>query len=196
MKKKVIIICILVVLVILLFPIKLQYKDGGTIEYKAILYKVIKWHRIDNNYDSGYYEGTEIHLFPTNFHDLGYYVSPKPSKLELSHDYQTIKASTGGYVWCNSYKRCETVEVLMVGEIDAYPTLEVPKNDNINYFYSPGIIKYITVYKDSFENKYDFKPIITDETISTPNENGLYLYQVHVFNDNNSVDYYFALNVK
>lgn len=40
MKKKCIIITIIVALIILLFPVKLYLKDGGTVEYKAILYKV------------------------------------------------------------------------------------------------------------------------------------------------------------
>ncbi|MDE6141969.1 MAG: hypothetical protein K2G03_05140, partial [Bacilli bacterium] len=42
MKKKVIIISIVVVLLILLFPIRTQLKDGGTVEYKALVYKVSK----------------------------------------------------------------------------------------------------------------------------------------------------------
>ncbi len=42
MKKKIIIATIIVILLILLFPIRNQLKDGGTVEYKAILYKVSK----------------------------------------------------------------------------------------------------------------------------------------------------------
>lgn len=58
MKKKVIII-ICVILVIMLIPVRLQLKDGGTVEYKSILYKVSKVHRtIDNGFDIG----TEIRI--------------------------------------------------------------------------------------------------------------------------------------
>ena len=47
MKKKVLItIVIVAIILILLFPIKLQLKDGGTVEYKALLYKVSKVHRL------------------------------------------------------------------------------------------------------------------------------------------------------
>lgn len=46
MKKKVIIgICVLIA-VILLFPVRLQKKDGGTVEYKALLYKVSDVHSL------------------------------------------------------------------------------------------------------------------------------------------------------
>lgn len=58
MKKKIIII-ICVILVIMLIPVRLQLKDGGTVEYKSILYKVSKVHRtIDNGFDIG----TEIRI--------------------------------------------------------------------------------------------------------------------------------------
>ena len=46
MKKKTIIIVVVVVLLVLLFPIRNQLKDGGTVEYKALLYKVSKVHRL------------------------------------------------------------------------------------------------------------------------------------------------------
>lgn len=42
MKKKVAIVLIVALLLILLFPVRLQLKDGGTVEYKAILYKISK----------------------------------------------------------------------------------------------------------------------------------------------------------
>ncbi len=47
MKKKVIIAMIIVVLFILLIPIPIKLKDGGTIEYKALLYKVSRVHSLD-----------------------------------------------------------------------------------------------------------------------------------------------------
>lgn len=58
MKKKIIII-VCVILVVMLIPVRLQLKDGGTVEYKSILYKVSKVHRtIDNGFDIG----TEIEI--------------------------------------------------------------------------------------------------------------------------------------
>ena len=41
-KKKVIIILVAIILLVLLFPIRNQLKDGGTVEYKALVYKVSK----------------------------------------------------------------------------------------------------------------------------------------------------------
>ena len=58
MKKALIIILILVAL-ILLFPIRGQFKDGGSVEYRAILYTVYKVHSLYGGPDTGmlYVEG-------------------------------------------------------------------------------------------------------------------------------------------
>ena len=61
MKKKLKYRCVIFLsLLILLFPIKLQYKDGGSIEYRAILYRVIKVHRIDSQQEGNYIEGIVV----------------------------------------------------------------------------------------------------------------------------------------
>ena len=44
--KTLMIVGIIVLLLILLFPIRLQLRDGGTVEYKALLYKVSKVSRL------------------------------------------------------------------------------------------------------------------------------------------------------
>ena len=44
--KTLMIVGIIALLLILLFPIRLQLRDGGTVEYKALLYKVSKVSRL------------------------------------------------------------------------------------------------------------------------------------------------------
>ena len=61
MKKKVIIMVIFVLLV-LLVPIPMSLNDGGTIEYKALLYKVSKIHRLNANSLTGYEDGITIEI--------------------------------------------------------------------------------------------------------------------------------------
>ena len=59
MKKKIIKIIIRIVAIIisliLLFPIPMRYKDGGTIKFKAILYSITNYHafRATEGYDTG-----------------------------------------------------------------------------------------------------------------------------------------------
>ena len=65
MKKKIILgICILLA-IILLVPFPLHYKDGGTIEYKAILYSVYDVHAInpDPKSNQDYLDGIRIEIF-------------------------------------------------------------------------------------------------------------------------------------
>ncbi|MBQ5498751.1 MAG: hypothetical protein IIT73_03005, partial [Treponema sp.] len=61
MKKKYKILLI-ILFIICLIPIPTFYKDGGTVEYSAILYKIIDWNQLEGK------QGTELHIFPTNFH--------------------------------------------------------------------------------------------------------------------------------
>ena len=57
--KKVLIIILILVALILLFPIRGQFKDGGSVEYRAILYTVYKVHSLYGGPDTGmlYVEG-------------------------------------------------------------------------------------------------------------------------------------------
>lgn len=69
LKKKRVIISIIVCVILMLIPVKTQYKDGGTEKYSAILYSITFYHTIDDSYESGYYEDTVFEIFPFNFID-------------------------------------------------------------------------------------------------------------------------------
>lgn len=66
MKKKVKIIILVVVMLILLTPIRMNLKDGGSVRYKALLYEVTKIHQLDLVEDDDrvkpYIEGLEIKI--------------------------------------------------------------------------------------------------------------------------------------
>lgn len=65
MKKKIIII-VCVLLVVMLIPRKKYLEDGGTVEYKSLLYKVSKVHKLSNE---GYDVGTEIKILEIKIYD-------------------------------------------------------------------------------------------------------------------------------
>lgn len=67
-KKKVIIIAAVILLIIMLFPIKLHYKDGGSVEYKALIYSVWDYHSLDG------LRGTEVRIFELTVIDNTYYI--------------------------------------------------------------------------------------------------------------------------
>ena len=62
MKKKVMVSIVIVLLIILLCPIPMRLKDGGTVKYQAILYSVSDVHRLAPSTESGYEEGYVIEI--------------------------------------------------------------------------------------------------------------------------------------
>ena len=60
--KKIWIILIVIIALILLFPIPMKLKDGGSIKFQAALYSVTKYHKLDHESDSGYIEGIGIEI--------------------------------------------------------------------------------------------------------------------------------------
>ena len=71
MKKKILIISLLLMLVFLI-PIRFQYKDGGTIEYRALLYSVKNVHRINPDQHDDYIEGTVVKVLGFEvYNDVG-----------------------------------------------------------------------------------------------------------------------------
>ena len=65
MKKKAIIITVLLVLIALLFPIRMNLKDGGSVRYKSLVYEVTKIHQLSPEVDGvkPYIDCFEIKLF-------------------------------------------------------------------------------------------------------------------------------------
>lgn len=70
MKKLIITISIILLILLILFvPLPSgMYKDGGTKEYSALTYKIVKWHVFE---DTGrYYINTSFYWFPDNFKSI------------------------------------------------------------------------------------------------------------------------------
>ena len=65
--KKIIRWILIALLLVLLFPKREVYEDGGTTTYTSMSYKIIKWNQIEGK------KGVEIYFFPNNSHSLSYY---------------------------------------------------------------------------------------------------------------------------
>lgn len=75
--KRPIIVVTIVLSIILLLPIPLFYKDGGTVEYRAILYSVEKAHSISLE-GSGYDIGTRVRILFWEVYDDVEFVPNEP----------------------------------------------------------------------------------------------------------------------
>jgi len=62
---------VIVLLLILLFPFRSVYRDGGTVHYKAVLYEVTKYHIGVGEYIGGW----NVKLFGFEIYDNQYLVN-------------------------------------------------------------------------------------------------------------------------
>lgn len=69
MKKKVIIVIVIIVWLISFIPIPMHLNDGGTVEYKAITYKISKVHRLNMNAETGYDNGIIVEILGFKVYD-------------------------------------------------------------------------------------------------------------------------------
>ena len=83
MKKKIVIGIVVFVMLVLLVPIRLQMKDGGSVQYKAVLYSVTKYHQItlkegseeDVIVESGYRVGWGVEILVLEIFNNAKFVS-------------------------------------------------------------------------------------------------------------------------
>ena len=62
MKKKIIIVTSILIAIVLLCPIPMRLKDGGTVKYQALLYSVSDVYRLAPSTESGYEDGIVIEI--------------------------------------------------------------------------------------------------------------------------------------
>ena len=60
MKKKIVIVLAILLAILLLTPIPMRLKDGGTVVYNAVLYRVDKVHARNETFDDGHRDGTIV----------------------------------------------------------------------------------------------------------------------------------------
>lgn len=71
MKKKtgIAIAVTVIAAVVLLFPVRLEYKDGGSVEYRSLAYSITRYHRLSLDDTQGFQTGWRIKLFGITLRD-------------------------------------------------------------------------------------------------------------------------------
>ena len=87
MKKKVIIVSIVaLIMLVLLIPRPRYLNDGGTVEYKALLYNVTKLNKLNYHSSTGYDRGTKIEILGIEvYNDI---VVAEPTIINMDENYQ------------------------------------------------------------------------------------------------------------
>lgn len=149
MKKKIIVI-VCAVLVVMLIPIKTHLKDGGTIQYKSILYKINKVHRLIEN---GFDIGTEIRI-------LGFKVF---DNVESVYDKKELKETKGVDV-------VPTLSDKVSADISWCPTFQLIWNDFKNDIVKEDI---------KFDEKSDILDNLNKEGFTTKDISDNYYYKIY-----------------
>ncbi len=63
MKRKIVIVALIILALILFVPTTNHLKDGGTVEYQALTYKISKVHRLIEDSVNGYEIETIVEIF-------------------------------------------------------------------------------------------------------------------------------------
>lgn len=202
-------IVIPVFLILILFPFKSTYLDGGTREYNSLIYKVIKWHRINDNYEDGYKTGKETHLFPYNFFSIDYYDEVIPENLYVSVNDQEIRTSLNSYCYTsnvNKLSREACVDSDYKVSLKYSDKLNIKSNDNIELSIKFRKVNNIKVYKYSNEKDWYKKPKLDknvnveynkeNNTLNVSGESGEYIISMLTYYDKNDVIYTFRINLE
>lgn len=145
MKKKIIILTIIVVILILVIPLPTHLKDGGTIEYRALLYKISKVHSLASlgnaEEKSTYNDGIIVEILGFEvFNNVNYNeIANKQGSENDNNDYKEYS------------KKIDNVEIKMDIPND-WKYEEMEKNEANDFFkyalklYKSDSGKYTTLY--------------------------------------------------
>lgn len=143
MNKKIIIFIIGITLIILLFPIRNILKDGGTKTYKSIIYKITKYHELNNDYKEEYKTGIRIELLGFKIYEK--ITSEKKTTYELIiYEMEDGRPHNPNTYCCKTDKIYRKIKV----ETNNAKVLDISKNDNYILISDGKVKMYNTITKE------------------------------------------------
>ena len=189
-KKKIIIIAAIVIFILVLIPIPIRLKDGGSIEYKAILYKYTKIHRLNEKSYTGYEDGWELKII--GFHvagEINTYVLAE-HKISIKSNDKRIEAVTGSFC----YKSGSCIDKVDFQDFK-YDVIKSYYKNKLYIENLDGAIKGIKLFDYSSKKFTDTKVEFTDEYIVTPSISGPFIVKINAIYEGKSIEYYFMMNI-
>ena len=200
---------VIAILAILFVPQKRYVNDGGSIEYRAIAYKYIKWNILRD--DGNYYISNDLHWFPNNLYSLEYYKPIEIPNIKASVDNQQILCNEGSFQWS---KTVDGQNIMTIGDSFTNPVYMIYKdslivtNDNIvkiDTSYNISNVKY-TEYKEEYANSENNSenPIFSNMDYNSEEKsidlkdliNGSYIISFTISNNKDYAEYSFKVEVK
>lgn len=187
-KKKLIIIIVLVVL--MLIPIPMKLKDGGSTEYKALLYSVTKYHIINHDSVKGYDAGFKIKILGITIYDkINTYVSAE-HVISIKSDDKIVKAETGSFC----YKSGDCVDKIDFQDFN-YDVISSYYDNKLYIENLDGTIKSVELFDYSSKKFIDISLDYTNDYIITPKVSGLYIFKINADYEDKDISYYFMSEI-
>lgn len=189
-KKNICLIVGVILLILMLIPIPLKLKDGGSIEYKSILYSITKYH--SNNLEStkGYDDGWKIEIFGLTIYDkINTYVSSEHN-INIKTDNKIIDANTGSFC----YKSGACIDKIDFQDY-SYDVITSYYNNKLYIENLDGTIKSVELFDYSTKEFTDTKVDFTNNYIITPSISGLYIFKINAIYEAKSIEYYFMTKI-
>ena len=190
MSKKAIIIIVIVVLIIMLIPFPSRLKDGGSVEYRSLLYKYTKIHRLSEKSYTGYIDGWDFEI-------LGIHIAGKVNsneiyehKISIRSNDKIIKSSTGSFC----YKSGVCIDKIGFEDFD-YDVINTYYGNKLYIDNLDGNIKSIRLYDYSIREYTDINVEYTNEYIVTPSVSGIYIFEINSSYEGKNIEYYFLANI-
>lgn len=127
-KKKIFIFIGAILFLILVFPVRIVYQDGGSVKYKALVYSVTKHHKIAFETEGGYKTGLTIQVLGHTIYEK--INNPLMEKKEEQKIEKIIKINNILYYKTEKELQSPTCGTGMVKITSFVPETEIPKENN------------------------------------------------------------------
>ena len=189
-KKNTILIVAIVIFVLMLIPLPTKLKDGGSIEYNAVLYSVTKYHSINPESTKGYDDGWKIKFLGLTIYDNKNTYVLAEHIIQIKTDNKIIDANTGSFCYKNG---------TCVDKIDfqnfTYDVLTTQYNEKLYIENLDGTINAIELFDYSYREFTNTKVEFTDDYIIVPNTIGPYIFVIKAIYEGKNIEYYFMVNI-
>ena len=181
MKKKIILIVVLIILLILLIPIPIKLRDGGSTEYRALLYTVTRYNKLDESKETGFVNGTKIEILGFEVYDntLENFENQDNVDTEIYSDDLSVALTLedeiqNNTIWCGTFQLIwnDLKNDLAKQDIVFTPQLEVVENLNKETFTIDDISEesyYKKLGTPSLELKEEIENAIKEKFNETSN---------------------------
>ena len=189
-KKKIILIIVTLMFIIMLVSIKDKLYDGGSTEYRALLYRYTKIHRLSEKSYTGYEDGWELRILGIKVGGIINTNVLDEHKISIKSNDKIIEAVTGSFC----YKNGPCIDKIDFQDF-RYDVIKSYYNNKLYIDNLDGTIKSVELFDYSSKKFIDINVEFTNEYIVTPSITGPFIVKINAIYEGKSIGYYFMINI-